>query len=86
MLQQLSHGRQQTPPGSPSPDVRGGRWGKSSEGSRACLPAALWAGGTSCSVTAFAPRPPPGPQLILDGDVLGEALLLSCQKEPCPHP
>jgi len=67
MLQQFSHSRQQTPSEPPSPDVRGGRWGKSSEGSRACLPACRspgW-GGVPCH-HCFCP---PGPQLALDGDM-----------------
>lgn len=91
ILQQLSHGHQQTLPGLSSPDVSGGRWGKSSERSRARLPAALpslpaglQAGGASCGITTF---DPPGPQLILDGDMC-QVRLCCCPagRSPVPFP
>lgn len=73
-------------PGPPSPDARDGRWGKSSEGSRArlqlCLPCLGW--GCSCGITAFTL---PGPQLFLHGDMY-QLRLCCCPagRSPAPIP
>lgn len=84
MLQQLSHGRQQTHPGPPSPDVRDGRWRNSSEGSRACLQLCLpclgW-GGFLWHHCFY----PPWTTLVLHGDTC-QLRLCCCPAGRSPAP